>query len=47
MADVIVTIVILAIVAAAVVKVLTEKRKGNKCIGCPNGQTGCSTKRDA
>ena len=42
MADIIVIITILAIVAAAIAKIVIEKRKGNKCIGCPHGQTGGS-----
>ena len=40
MANIIVTIIILAIVAAAIVKIVIEKRKGAKCIGCPHSQAG-------
>lgn len=42
MANIIVVIIILAIVIAAIAKIVTEKRKGAKCIGCPHSQTGSS-----
>lgn len=35
MKDIIVILIILAIVIAAVAKIVIEKRKGVKCIGCP------------
>lgn len=41
MATVIVGMIIVIIVGAAVVYIIKEKRKGVKCIGCPNG-TACS-----
>jgi hypothetical protein len=40
MADIIVIIIILAIIAGAITKVVIEKRSGNKCIGCPHGKSG-------
>lgn len=35
MADFMVAIVILAVIGAAVVYIVKEKKKGVKCIGCP------------
>lgn len=35
MANIIVSIIILTIVIAAIAKIVIEKRKGAKCIGCP------------
>ncbi len=35
MMNAIVVIVILAIVAGASCKIISEKRKGAKCVGCP------------
>ena len=40
MGNIIVTIIILAIVIAAIAKIIVEKRKGAKCIGCPYSKTG-------
>jgi len=45
MANIMVSIIILAIVAAAIAKIVIEKRKGAKCIGCPQSQTGSSSCR--
>lgn len=44
MENIIVSGIILLILTAAISKVFIEKRKGNKCIGCPHGgKTGnCS-----
>ena len=42
MANLIVGIIILAIVIAAIAKIVIEKRKGAKCIGCPHSRTGGS-----
>ncbi|MFW6035455.1 MAG: FeoB-associated Cys-rich membrane protein [Halothermotrichaceae bacterium] len=44
MANIIVSVIILAIVITAVAKIVIEKRKGAKCIGCPysEGDSGCS-----
>lgn len=42
MANIIVIIIILAIIASAITKVVIEKRSGNKCIGCPHGKSGGS-----
>lgn len=39
MTNIIVAVVILAIVIAAIAKIVIEKRKGAKCIGCPYSQT--------
>jgi hypothetical protein len=45
MGNVIVGVVILAIVALATLKIIIEKKKGAKCIGCPysqsNGNCNC------
>ena len=35
MADIIAAAVILAIITVSVRKIIVEKRKGTKCIGCP------------
>lgn len=35
MGNIIVGIIILAIVVAAIAKIVIEKKKGAKCIGCP------------
>lgn len=48
MANIIVILVILAIVCAAISKIIIEKKRGAKCIGCPSGGTsksncGCNT----
>lgn len=40
MANIIVIIIILAILAGAIAKIVVEKRKGNKCIGCEHGKSG-------
>lgn len=45
MKNLIIIVVILAIVGAAVAKIVIEKRKGVKCIGCPecsSGKNSCS-----
>lgn len=44
MANLIVALVILGIAGGAVAKIIIEKRKGAKCIGCPysDGKTDCS-----
>jgi hypothetical protein len=48
MTNIIVTLIILAIVGAAVAKIIIEKKKGAKCVGCPSSGTsknncGCNT----
>ena len=43
MANIIVMSIILVIIGAAIAKVVIEKRKGAKCIGCPHSQTGSSS----
>ena len=46
MANVIVSLVILTILSGAAAKIITEKKKGKKCIGCPysegNNDDNCS-----
>jgi hypothetical protein len=42
MKDIIVVLVILAIAGAAIAKIIIEKKKGVKCIGCPYSGTGSS-----
>ena len=47
MSNVVVIIVLLIIIASAVRKIIIEKRKGAKCIGCPYSQSkdgNCSCK---
>lgn len=36
MSDIIVILVILAIVCASITKIIIEKKRGAKCIGCPS-----------
>lgn len=36
MVDIIIILVIVAIVCAAIGKIIIEKKKGVKCIGCPS-----------
>lgn len=43
MENLIVTLIIVVIVAAAAGKIIVERRKGAKCIGCPHGQACSST----
>lgn len=35
MTNILVGIIILAIISSSAVKILSEKKKGSKCIGCP------------
>ncbi len=35
MATAIVLVIIVALVTLAIIKIVKEKRKGHKCIGCP------------
>jgi len=48
MGNIIVIIVIIAILGGAIAKLVSEKKKGAKCIGCPysgthnNGASGCN-----
>lgn len=42
MGNIVVVIIILGIVAAAIAKVVIEKRKGAKCIGCPYSKSSGS-----
>lgn len=51
MIDLIITLILLLIVGAAVIYIVREKKRGAKCIGCPNsgscpnsgGKCGCHT----
>lgn len=44
MVDILVGLVIIAIVAGAITKIVIEKRKGVKCVGCPySGANGKAT----
>ncbi len=42
MTNIIVTLVLLAIISAAITKIVIEKKKGVKCIGCPYSGTSKS-----
>jgi len=45
MNDIILVLVILAVAGAAIAKIVIDKKKGVKCIGCPDGgsgKSGCS-----
>ncbi len=46
MGNIIVSLVILGIISLSVLKIVSEKRKGVKCIGCPHGGTKKSNKCD-
>lgn len=50
MANIIVGIVIVSIIGLAIAKVISEKRKGAKCIGCPhaglNKKDNCGCNND-
>lgn len=48
MGNLIVILVLLGIIGAAIAKIVIEKKKGVKCIGCPSSGTsknncGCNT----
>jgi hypothetical protein len=48
MTNIIVILIILAIVCAAVAKIIIEKKKGSRCVGCPSSgrsknNCGCNT----
>jgi len=47
MVNLIVGLIIIAILSLSITKIIREKRKGVKCVGCPlsaanNGGKGCS-----
>lgn len=42
MTDIIVSLVIIVIIALAILKIITEKRKGVACVGCSHSGN-CST----
>ncbi len=51
MYNLIAIIIILIIVAASITKIIVEKRKGVKCIGCPYSHKGknrcsCNSKKE-
>jgi len=46
MANLIVSIIILAIIVLSIAKIVSEKRKGVKCVGCSQGGS-CSSKKQA
>ncbi|WP_211344439.1 hypothetical protein [Paenibacillus lentus] len=51
MIDIILILVICILVVAAVVKIVIEKKRGAKCIGCPSSGAGkqacpCSPSKD-
>ncbi len=37
MGNIIIGLLLLAIISASIVKIIIEKKKGVKCIGCPSG----------
>lgn len=39
--NIICVVVVVAILAGAITYIIVQKKKGNKCIGCPHGKT-CS-----
>ncbi|MFV0344322.1 MAG: FeoB-associated Cys-rich membrane protein [Anaerocolumna sp.] len=42
MVDIIIALIIIAIVGASITKIIIEKKKGAKCIGCPSsGKSSC------
>ncbi len=43
--DIIVVVVIALIIGAAAFYIIRERKKGRKCIGCPNSKT-CSSAKD-
>lgn len=48
MYNIIVILIILSIVTLSILKIISEKRKGSKCVGCPyssekSEKCGCST----
>lgn len=46
MENIILIAVLVAIIGLAVFYVIRAKKKGKKCIGCPEGVCTCSTKED-
>lgn len=47
MANFIVVVILVAIITLVIRYIVKEKKKGNKCIGCPNSATcsvGCNHK---
>lgn len=51
MGNITVVLIILAVLSGATAKIISEKRKGTKCIGCPygkaaNGNCSCQISKD-
>ncbi|TCS43677.1 FeoB-associated Cys-rich membrane protein [Reinekea marinisedimentorum] len=46
MGNLIVSLVILAIVSISIARIVHEKRKGAKCVGCSMGGSGCSSAKN-
>ncbi|USD67081.1 FeoB-associated Cys-rich membrane protein [Vibrio sp. SCSIO 43136] len=46
MTNIIVSLIILLIVGLAIYKVVSEKRKGTKCVGCAHSQS-CSSDKNS
>ena len=44
MADIIVTLIILSIIGLSISRIITEKRRGSKCVGC-SLSAGCSSNK--
>jgi hypothetical protein len=50
MVNIVVAIIIVVIIAGAILKLVNEKRKGNKCVGCPYSEKGnayCSCNKNS
>lgn len=41
--NIICAVIIVAILAGAITYIVVQKKKGNKCIGCPHGKTCAHT----
>ena len=46
MTDITVTLIIAIIVIAAITKIVIEKKKGARCVGCPTSPKGPSDKKN-
>lgn len=42
MADFIVVLVVAVVVGAAIAHIVKEKKRGARCVGCPDGGCSCS-----
>jgi hypothetical protein len=45
MGNLIVSLIILAVVSVSIARIVYEKRKGAKCVGCALGGAGCSAQK--